>query len=606
MMTSQRKKKKTKSRGYFTQLNHALTQEELDLFLKTLFEHIEPSTWNTILSKLPNDIQFVISRILHHDHKSDIKLRSERKLQEEWQILWDEWEDLLNQIHDRGPFMTRDAPWKEPYLDLSLLIEELDAFASKLLPFLPTAFQKRLSPYIDNRKVISEVCKKIDEIPEWYEIYPECIEFGEHFTRYYLLWEKYRWENQKVRDVFTFIQNIFKSLKNVHWFFIDDGDLISFIMEFPEHLLKDLLKEMNNKDRHPFLKKELHNVDSFWYNLYLELSKEFDPSLYYSELKNSIPKQWDFGLIVLEWELNHRRFEDAWNTARRTMKSLKHSQHQFKSWDFSKELIGIKCPYSSPLRNDLIHFFQLYENLAQKTGHKKIAHQASLHLASLQWLNDWKKMIKAFNTSPLPEQDKAHYINSWIKYILYINARYSTVSNNHYEWVEWLISFAFNNMKNPESVRDRMIRWLLGFYGHKEKLNKYRYSLFLFSRTVLSCIPKKKFPFPTLRKVINANALEPPDMNSKKFYFKKILDERFMYAIEEFWRENILYFVPDPGRAYGHEYAHEAEWAKAVTEIAPEKALELLKEWKQKHHRKRNLWKALEKKGLSSFLAYIK
>lgn len=64
---------------------------------------------------------------------------------------------------------------------------------------------------------------------------------------------------------------------------------------------------------------------------------------------------------------------------------------------------------------------------------------------------------------------------------------------------------------------------------------------------------------------------------------------------------SILYlhrFVPDPGAATNSDYESHAQWLAALKELAPQPYATLLAQWREEHHRRRNLWKALAQVGI--------
>src|SRR6266576_580425 len=65
-----------------------------------------------------------------------------------------------------------------------------------------------------------------------------------------------------------------------------------------------------------------------------------------------------------------------------------------------------------------------------------------------------------------------------------------------------------------------------------------------------------------------------------------------------FWRRNVQRLVPDPAASRG-DYESCADWVQALRELNPTSLKQLLREWSVSHHRRRNLWRALEAKGLS-------
>jgi len=66
-----------------------------------------------------------------------------------------------------------------------------------------------------------------------------------------------------------------------------------------------------------------------------------------------------------------------------------------------------------------------------------------------------------------------------------------------------------------------------------------------------------------------------------------------------YWQAHLLNFVPGPEDAHKSDYTAHAQWLAALRELSPLNYETLLEEWRTEHHRRRNLWAALARLGLS-------
>ena len=65
-----------------------------------------------------------------------------------------------------------------------------------------------------------------------------------------------------------------------------------------------------------------------------------------------------------------------------------------------------------------------------------------------------------------------------------------------------------------------------------------------------------------------------------------------------YWQEQLLKFIPQPELALKSDYTQHAQWMIALKELNSNNYEALLKEWRVKHQRRSNLWKAMREVGL--------
>ena len=86
---------------------------------------------------------------------------------------------------------------------------------------------------------------------------------------------------------------------------------------------------------------------------------------------------------------------------------------------------------------------------------------------------------------------------------------------------------------------------------------------------------------------------------SRKKWLKRLGIFCLVPELLAFWRRNARHLVPDPAAARGADYRDCADWVQALRELNPASCEDLLRQWSVTQHRRRNLWRALQAKGLS-------
>jgi aromatic ring-cleaving dioxygenase len=85
---------------------------------------------------------------------------------------------------------------------------------------------------------------------------------------------------------------------------------------------------------------------------------------------------------------------------------------------------------------------------------------------------------------------------------------------------------------------------------------------------------------------------------SRRQWLKNMHGEQLVSALMETWKQNVVVLVPDPAAASKSDYTEHACWLGVVRELNQADYEQILTHWQKTHKRRRNLWKALQKKGL--------
>src|SRR5437588_162804 len=104
---------------------------------------------------------------------------------------------------------------------------------------------------------------------------------------------------------------------------------------------------------------------------------------------------------------------------------------------------------------------------------------------------------------------------------------------------------------------------------------------------------------PKLARLLAYNRTNDPSLGaSRRKWLKRLGVCVLVPELLVFWRRNVQRLVPNPAASRG-DYDSCADWVQATRQSNPTSLKQLLREWSVCHHRRRNLWRALEAKGLS-------
>jgi hypothetical protein len=99
--------------------------------------------------------------------------------------------------------------------------------------------------------------------------------------------------------------------------------------------------------------------------------------------------------------------------------------------------------------------------------------------------------------------------------------------------------------------------------------------------------------------VLVPERLETTDALERQKFLQRLVSSHLWEQISTYWQNNLVIWIPDPGKARNSHYGEQARWMAALQEVSPSAYQSLLAQWRINHKRRRNLWKAMEQKGLN-------
>ena len=95
------------------------------------------------------------------------------------------------------------------------------------------------------------------------------------------------------------------------------------------------------------------------------------------------------------------------------------------------------------------------------------------------------------------------------------------------------------------------------------------------------------------RVVIQPEKLSSADDESRQTYLQQYAPSDLWERVLTYWREQLHQFIPQPELAQKSDYTQHAQWMTALKELNLNNYELLLKQWRVKHQRRSNLWKAM-------------
>ncbi len=580
-----------------TKFLRALTKQQVAEILGALATHIDAPTFEKCIKELSNDIRQTVHQILAI-HDVDTPILSNKKLKEKYDGLKKEWKGVLYDIiHDESYIFS----YGNPYMSLEDLLTNIEPLARDTCALFHTLYLKGKRPAKTLFDLYAQIDKRLTYLSYGIEIEPVSWDISRRFIQFVLEDEIYRWRilNRQETNILNLLRNLFQRLQKFRILYVNKKLFFDCVRELPEDILREIMHAYQTHPQPDWVKSGLAQPHSIWYRLYYFLLQKYDIDNYISIGMKEIDRNWNIGLELIKTCLEIKAYERARKIVEKMLRQAKAKNRELKDWDIDKELIGTRFHGFHPLKKKLIKLFILGKTLADRMGNRDEREKFLFQYKSLDDPANIENFIQIFQRSSLPEPILSNYIHSWIDYIVQIQSP----SSRRAPWIGWVFEYAIFPEQNKHVLQEKILNWLQSLSGKPDQIKKEAISILGFMYEFIQCLSEEQFPFPSFRhlflKIIHAKL---SGASIRAPYWRSIIDDTFAFHVEEFLRENILFFVPDPKDNDSYRYEYEAFWVHAIFEFAPEKAILLIQEWWKKYRRRRKLWNTLHDFGLSKLI----
>lgn len=280
-----------------------------------------------------------------------------------------------------------------------------------------------------------------------------------------------------------------------------------------------------------------------------------------------------------------------------------------ESWTPDSSLLFAHVSHFYPQNEYLRDYKALlrhYQKTAKGLGNTHLENTLKIQHLSFNHFFNWQRMFKAFDESSLPASTRQALFRSWRDHIIQRTRPDSWVfgrkDTGEAWWLHWLIESIAEPQKGSAYFHKQISAWLKGLY--KSSLSSDKDLDFAFLRLLTKDLnemgnKRRKNPYPQFDQVvISPGELSTPDDASRQEYLKQFAPGDLLETVTAFWKERLREFVPSPRDVHQSDYTQHARWMAALKELAPRAFKSLLDQWRVEHERRRNLWKAMQERGL--------
>lgn len=588
------------------QIMQALTQDQVAQILDNVLHSLDEQKKIQILSALNKDISTTLSKILNPPEESGeatTRIASDEKYLEQWNVLWEEWDDISFEAgYEDGRYVNQDYDWEPPYFDHGELSDDLEEIAKKMFPLIEKIYFQDV--YDDDffEHALKDIQSSILQQPEWMGADQDGCAFSSTTANCFLQWEWLAAQSKKQNAV-TFLKRIVEIDDALEILYLEDDAVIKFFIALPETSRKEIFQELTIHNDEPLWQKHLDSARSKWFRIYHAYCQSFDREQYLDACRESIDEDWTYGLALLEHLIKEREFTEAEKVVEKTVASYLNYRTN-KSWIPEQSLfINFEMHYSLFSPEAKVHqLLKHWYSIAKGLGQEERTAALKIHLITYEKPFEWDAVIKVFKeVSQLQVPNLvARLFQQWQLFILNHSTDevFRTRADGKDTWIFWLLDTGLDESKNKTWFESKVKQWLESLLQNPIKFKKQHPLIYTFTNDLAHKSSLKK-EYPKLFDIVLSHTFAGKETaKSRRAWLKRMNGQQFVPLLMECWKKNVGVLVPDPADAYKSRYDEHAQWLVVVRELNPKSYQTIINQWKVEHHRRRNLWAAINKLSL--------
>ena len=602
------KRRRVSEEDILKRLSAGLSSEELRRVLAGALNSLDQTGVDSLLKRLGSETGTALRRVLDADKSKHPLIAGRAKIKEEWKQAWEDWDSRIAQACDsEGDDVIQEHHWEEPYFDPQSVAYDLEPIAARMKKLLPRVFDENIDPNLSFAQAVRESMEEIKfGQPDWMDPFAnEGFGLGPEATACLIDWE-WRMARSQGMTAFQFFDQLCELELSTEGLSLDEKVVARFIRGLGAEAKNNVLRGIQAKrDEKPW-KQALDSAHSGWFQIYKELCRSQDLPAYFENCRARIIEDWTLALPVAKHLESKKEYVEILDVCAAALGSFLHLQKGEK-WELRKELLIARAGnrLNGQLAVRLKDVLEIWGRSARALQKEEIAVAASLQSSLLEHWRNWDKAIGAFRRVPQPRfaQLRVCLFTQWRRLVAeeslgsFFYRPYQDPPPN-LDWVHALADAAWEEEGAQDSFCAWLRRWLNATERNNATLRRSQVALARLSLDVDSAAWLSSVS-PTMARLLTDNQNDDPSLRaSRRKWLKRLGATSLTPELLAFWRRNIQRLVPDPAANIGSDYRICADWTQALRELNPASCKELLRQWSVTHGRRRNLWRALQAKGL--------
>lgn len=591
-----------KSPGPGRKLLSALTQPQLESLLdavgpQTLLEKVAQDR-----EKSDADMVSTVKAVLQSDGTPEDAQRkvgrvaSASRLIEDWRGLWRRWDEIVGEVGDEeGKYSVQDHHWEEPYFDGSAVAADLEPVAAEMLKQIEEVFDLVGAPELFT-KAIDEIDQAIKSYPGWMgaDSGDGCMLEGQT-TNCVLRWLWLASQNETGPGV-KLLKRVEEIERRSGCVGLDRKATVDFITGLPDPVCREIHGEL----QHGRFREEQAIAYSQWNAIAHELERRYDQGLYLERCVRDLAKNWHNGEPLIKKAMA----DDDWHAAEswlvKTFASYRHGQNG-PPWHPEQTLL---IADDQAWREDAetgraAKLLELWSKVSEKLDHHARRLAARFQAVALRGPEQFERIIEEFKVlrdEKAPES-LGTLFKQWQDEMTQRSLRVYRGENRFRDtWIHWAVA-AQTESNGKDRFRNKLDAWLNTLSRSGPEFSKQWELLACLTNDLTDASAQRK-RFPGLFKTaVGRFGCKTSLEKSRSAAVSSLCPSGTMDTVTEVWKKQFTLIVPDPSRS-SNDYREPVAWAKALLELNPDAYSHLVKHWLSAHHRRRNLWKAMQKARL--------
>jgi hypothetical protein len=467
---------------------------------------------------------------------------------------------------------------------------------------MPRVFEQNLTPGFSFADSLKSTAEEVGaDLPEWMEDTGEGLVFGPEVTRCLLEWG-WRTAGREGLSAFGFIDKICQ-LEETCDVGLDDEIVNEFVLKLEAEDQKEMLRGIIGNSQSGHWAEALRFVHGGWCQFYRELCRRWDPPRYLESCHSGIAKDWTLALPLIEDLMERKAFQEGLILIDQTVRSMLRMENG-ASLDPKKELLVCRRSLTYPGEKNpaIISLFSHWLKLAQILKDEETACALKFQLLTLRRWRDGDAVLEALRRFPSPKFDnvRERLFEQWKKVIVEhsVQATLYNDTKRKSTWVHILVDAARAASDGRALLERGIASWMEDLDTSRKSLLQVLPALAVLTLDLdledqLSKISSM------LKEVLSKFACEDRLLaETRRAWLERLGASDLFPRVMQFWKLHAYRLVPEPENTSGN-YEDCAKWLAVVRDLKPSSCEGILQEWKLKHRRRKNLWKALENLKIS-------
>lgn len=583
-------------------LTKSLTLEQIASLLTVISALTDLNMYIEEFEKKDPDMATTVKKILtiKKDSASRGKIKPLASLQrtmEHWRSLWRNWEDVLSEVGDEdGKYAVQDHHWEPPYFDGWSLASDLEPIAEDMLSLIEDVYDE-----VDNPDLFSEALEEIDDqigsYPEWMGAeHGEPCALEEKVTQCVLKWLWLSLKHEKragktLAEKAVDLENTFEMVA------LDENAFIDFFVKLPDNVCREIYIFLKEGDHDV----NLDNTYSAWHHINHDYEERFDAGRYLETCNKHLADNWQYGRPLVDDALMQNDFLKAESFLVQTFSSYLGGCSK-KKWHPETSLLLLETGYHFDKGSEeIVSLLTLWAEVAKRLNHLDHGAAAEFQAVAFGAPEKWDTVLKAYKRLSTPDTEKTinPLFDQWKNEMAARSYPYFVDPNKVSDtWIHWLIDVKLDVKQDKRWFLTRLTDWMSDLQNNAGAFREQWHWMARLTKD-LPDSKKIKEKYPSFYKTVLPEVGSRADLSASRCNGLREMEAGpYLKTTLKVWQKQLRCIVPDPAGAHQSNYEKHARWAQALFELNRDEYTILITDWREKHNRRRNLWRDMKKKRL--------